>query len=409
MKNINVTRRRLLTTSGSVLGLASVSALSNFSSTTKALAATQESTANNSALPAYADWKDANHLIIHSANTMETKRHAFGSGIITPLERLFVRNNIAPPSEEIVKDPDAWVLEVSGVKNPQSLTVAELKTLGVSTVAMVLQCSGNGRAYFPSKPSGTQWTVGAAGCVMFTGVPVKTLLEHVQGMDEGAKYMTGTGGEPIPDGLDPNTIQVERSVPLEAIEDALLAWEINGKPIPLAHGGPLRLVVPGYTGVNNVKYIKRLAFTAEQSAANIQQSGYRLAPMGEKGAPTQESVWTMPVKSWITYPSDPDEQVHAGKIQIQGLAMGGTTDVTKIEVSTDGGESWHEAEFIGPDLGPYAWRQFVLSVELEPGTYKLASRATNKNGETQPADRLENNRGYLNNSWVDHSLEVVLV
>jgi DMSO/TMAO reductase YedYZ molybdopterin-dependent catalytic subunit len=409
MTTINVTRRRLLTTSGSVLGLASVGAISGLSPAAKALAATQGDKGNGPSLPAYADWKDAESLIIHSANTMETKRTAFGSGIITPLDRLFVRNNIAPPSEDIIKDPDAWTLEIDGVKNPQTLSVEELKKLGVTTVAMVLQCSGNGRAYFPSNPSGTQWTVGAAGCVIFTGVPVKTLLEHVNGMDENAKYMTGTGGEPIPEGLDPNTIQVERSMPLEAIDNALLAWEINGKPIPLAHGGPLRLVVPGYTGVNNIKYIKRLAFTVEQSAANIQQSGYRLAPMGEKGAPTHESVWTMPVKSWITYPGDPDEKLKAGKIQIQGLAMGGTTDVTDIEVSTDGGESWQKAEFIGPDLGPYAWRQFILSVELEPGTYKLASRATNKNGDTQPAERMENNRGYLNNSWVDHSIELTFI
>ena len=131
--------------------------------------------------------------------------------------------------------------------------------------------------------------------------------------------------------------------------------------------------------------------------------------MGEKGAPTHESVWTMPVKSWITYPGDPDEKIKAGKIQIQGLAMGGITDVTDIEVSTDGGESWQKAEFIGPDLGPHAWRQFILSVELEPGTYKLASRATNKNGDTQPAERMENNRGYLNNSWVDHSIELTFI
>lgn len=406
MTTINVTRRRLLTTSTSVLGLASIGAISSLSPAAKALATTQGDTGKAPSLPPYASWKDIDSLIIHSANTMETKRHAFGSGIITPLERLFVRNNIAPPSEDIVKDPDAWELQVEGVKNPVTLTVSELKKLGMTTVAMVLQCSGNGRAYFPSKPSGTQWTVGAAGCVVFTGVPVKTLLEHVNGMDDNAKYMTGTGGEPIPEGLDPNTIQVERSVPLEAIEDSILAWEINGTPLPLAHGGPLRLVVPGYTGVNNVKYIKRLAFTEEQSPANIQQSGYRLAPMGEKGAPTHESVWTMPVKSWITYPSDPDIKPKAGKIQIQGLAMGGTTDVTDVEVSIDGGKTWEKATFIGPDLGPYAWRQFVLSVEVEPGTYKLASRATNKAGDTQPEERLENNRGYLNNSWLDHSLEV---
>lgn len=406
MKSINQTRRTLLTTTSSAIGLASIGAISSLTPAAKAFASTQGD--NAPTLPGYASWKDANSLIIHSANTMETKRTAFGSGIITPLDRLFVRNNITPPSEDIMIDPDAWTVQIEGVKNPITLSVAELKNLGVTTVAMVLQCSGNGRAYFPSKPSGTQWTVGAAGCVVFTGVPVKTILEHVGGMDSSAKYMTGTGGEPIPEGLDPNTIQVERSVPLEAIQDALLAWEINGQPLPLAHGGPLRLVVPGYTGVNNIKYIKRLAFTPDQSAANIQQSGYRMAPLGEKGAPVHASVWTMPVKSWITHPGDPDSQLKAGHLQIQGLAMGGTTDVTEVEVSIDGGKNWQTAQFVGPDLGPYAWRQFVLPVNLKAGSYTLVSRAKNKAGDVQPADRVENNRGYLNNSWEDHAITIMV-
>lgn len=407
MKPINTSRRTLLTTTGGAIGLASLGAISSLTPAAKALAATQ--TDPKTALPAYADWKHADSLIVHSANTMETKRAAFGSGIITPLDRLFVRNNISPPSADIVADPDAWQIQIEGVKDPVTLSVADLKTMGVTTVAMVLQCSGNGRAFFPSKPSGTQWTVGAAGCVVFTGVPVKTLLEHVGGIDSAAKYMTGTGGEPIPEGLDPNTIQVERSVPLEGIEDALLAWEINGQPLPLAHGGPLRLVVPGYTGVNNVKYIKRLAFTADQSQSNIQQSGYRMAPQGEKGAPTHASVWEMPVKSWITHPGEPDSQLKAGNVQIQGLAMGGTSEVTEVEVSIDSGKNWKKAEFIGPDLGPYAWRQFVFPADLKAGTYTLASRAKNKAGDEQPADRLENNRGYLNNSWTDHALTITVV
>lgn len=407
MNQINHSRRSLLTTTGGAIGLASIGAIGTLTPAAKALAAAQDD-AKKVALPPYASWKNADSLIVHSANTMETKRNAFGSGIITPLDRLFVRNNISPPSEDIVADPDAWQLQIEGVKNPITISVAELKKLGVTTVAMVLQCSGNGRAYFPSKPSGTQWTVGAAGCVMFTGVPVKTVLEHVGGMNSDAKYMTGTGGEPIPEGLDPNTIQVERSVPLEGIENALLAWEINGEALPLAHGGPLRLVVPGYTGVNNIKYIKRLAFTTEQSAANIQQTGYRLAPQGEKGSPTQKSVWQMPVKSWVTYPGEPDAKLKAGNLQIQGLAMGGTSEVTGVEVSVDGGKTWQKAEFTGPDLGPFAWRQFVLPVNLKAGTYTLASRATNKDGEVQPADRLENNRGYLNNSWTDHALTITV-
>lgn len=407
MDTLNISRRTLLTSTGGVLGLASIGGLGALTPIAKAVASTADEAAKP--LPAYASWKNADSLIIHSANTMETKRSAFGSGIITPLDRLFVRNNISPPSEDIVSNPDAWELQIEGVKKPIKLTVGELKTLGMASVAMVLQCSGNGRAYFPEKPSGTQWTVGAAGCVVFTGIPVNTLLEHVGGMVESAKYMTGTGGEPIPEGLDPNTIQVERSVPLEGIKDAILAWEINGEPIPLAHGGPLRMVVPGYTGVNNVKYIKRLAFTEEQSLANIQQNSYRLAPVGEKGAPTQQSVWEMPVKSWITHPTgEADQNIKAGKVQIQGLAMGGMSDVTGVEVSVDGGKNWQKAEFIGPDLGPYAWRQFVLSTELKAGSYNIASRATNKNGDVQPENRVQNNRGYLNNSWVDHALAVTV-
>ena len=135
---------------------------------------------------------------------------------------------------------------------------------------MVLQCSGNGRGLFPNKPSGTAWKVGAAGCVVWSGVPVRTVIEALGGKLDGTSYMTSTGGEKIPEGLDPKSVMVERSVPAAAMTDALLAWELNGVPIPLAHGGPLRLIVPGYAGVNNIKYIKRLAFTAEQTDAAIQ-------------------------------------------------------------------------------------------------------------------------------------------
>src|SRR5690606_18984547 len=182
---------------------------------------------------------------------------------------------------------------VSGVKSPRSFTVAELKSLGLTSVAVVLQCSGNGRGFSEHKPSGTQWTVGAAGCVIFTGVPIKAVLEAAGGMDDGMAYMTSTGGEEIPPGLDPTTIMVERSVPVSGIEDAILAWEVNGEPLPLAHGGPLRVIVPGYTGVNNVKYVKQVAFTKEQSPARIQQNSYRFSPIGVKGTPEFDSIWEM--------------------------------------------------------------------------------------------------------------------
>ena len=405
MEPSNLSRRRMLLSTGGVMALAGTASLTPLS----AALAQEKAKTQAKALPAYASWKHLDSLIVHSANTIETKRSAFGSGLITPLDRLFVRNNVAPPSEQIVADPDAWVLSIKGVKNPKDMTVAELKRLGLVAVPMVLQCSGNGRAYFPEKPSGTKWTVGAAGCIVFSGVPIKAVLEATGGMEAGAKFMTGTGGEDIPEGLDPNTIMVERSLPLEAIDDAILAWEINGQPIPLAHGGPLRLIVPGYTGVNNVKYIKQLAFSKDQSAASIQQNSYRMTPMGEKTNVNQESVWEMPVKSWITSPNgESGEDLKAGLVQIQGLAFGGMSAAKQVEVSVDGGKNWVKANFVGPDLGKYAWRQFVVGMELKPGQYEIASRATSEAGTVQPEERVANSHGYLNNSWRDHMLPVTV-
>lgn len=400
----NAGRRRMLVGTG---GLLALSGLGNVALADSA-GEKQFKPSDAKPLPDYAGWKDADSMIVHSPNTIELRRDSFGNSVITPNDRLFVRNNLAPPSADIVKDPDAWALEIGGVKNPRSFTVAELKSLGIQALPMVLQCSGNGRAWFPHKPSGTQWTVGAAGCVIFTGVPVKAVLEAVGGMEEGMVYMTSTGGEEIPAGLDPNTVMVERSVPIAALEDAILAWELNGEPLPLAHGGPLRIIIPGYTGVNSVKYIKRLAFTKEQSAAKIQQTSYRFSPVGVSGAPEHDSIWELPVKSWITSPVDTDGTVKAGTVQITGVAMGGMSAAKSVEVSVDGGKSWQEARFIGPDLGPYAWRQFVLAAKLSAGSHQLASRATNEDGDTQPEARAENNRGYINNSWRDHMVEITV-
>jgi sulfite dehydrogenase len=328
--------------------------------------------------------------------------------VVTPSNQLYIRNNLPPPGDDVVADRDAWQVAIDGVKIPRTLTVGELKTMGLVTVAMVLQCSGNGRGYFPDKPSGTPWQVGAAGCVMWSGVPVKVVVEALGGVADGMKYMTSTGGEKIPAGIDPKSVMVERSVPLEAMEDALLAWEMNDDPIPLAHGGPLRVIVPGYNGVNNVKYVKQLAFTAVQSEANIQKTGYRLSPPGTKGDPSHPSIWAMAPKSWITSPMPEDGRARAGQVQITGLAFGGINAVDRVEVSTDGGKNWAPARFIGPDLGRYAWRPFVLAARLEPGSYTLASRVTDVKGNVQEETRIENASGYVNSSWRDHALQVTL-
>ncbi len=398
-------RRRMLAGSASALAAAG---LASFQSQALAQAGSPAAAPAAKPLPAYAGFKNADAVIVHSSTTIETKRSAFGSSVVTPTNQLYVRNNLPTPPESIVADRDAWAVQIEGVKKPAKLTVGELKKLGLETVTMVLQCSGNGRAFFPSKPSGTPWTVGAAGCVVWSGVPVRDVVKALGGVADGMVYMTGTGGEVLPAGLDPKTVIVERSVPLAALEDALLAWEMNGEPVSLAHGGPLRLIVPGYTGVNNIKYIKQLAFTPKESEAKIMSHGYRISPPGSKGDPSQPSVQEMSVKSWINSPIPEDGQQAAGMVQIQGVAFGGMDAVKGVEVSIDGGKTWKQARLIGPDMGKYAWRQFALLAHLPKGTHTLASRATDVKGNVQPETRGENQSGYNNTSWADHAVTVTV-
>jgi len=396
-------RRNLLTGAASALG---AMGLGGFSSAASAQAAATPGAAKP--LPSYANWKNADAMVVHSATTIETKRSAFGTSVITPSNQLYIRNNLPAPDAAILADRDAWTLEVSGVRQPRTVSLAELKTLGLETVTTVLQCSGNGRGFFPSKPSGTPWTVGAAGCVVWSGVPLRTLVEALGGAIGNAEFITGTGGEKLPEGVDPLSVVVERSVPIKALADAMLVWEMNGEPLSLAHGGPLRLIVPGYQGVNNIKYIKRLALTTKESEAKIMSHGYRITPAGGKSSPDQPSVWEMVVKSWINGPAADKGPVKAGKVEIHGVAFAGTRAVKRVEVSTDGGKSWQRARFVGPDLGRFAWRQFALSVDLAPGTYTLASRAVDTAGFIQPEEREENAHGYNNNSWRDHALSITV-
>ena len=390
----NPTRRTLLL--GSAGAMAAVSVL-GFTPLAKA--------DEPKSLPDYAAWKERNALIVHSTNTMETQRGAIGNGVITASDRLFVRNNLPAPPASVTDNPDVWEVRIEGVKNPRTLTVGDLKQMGVTTVASVLQCSGNGRAFFPHGAGGTQWSVGAAGCIMWTGVPLKDVVEALGGPVEEARYITSTGGETLPDGLDPKTVIVERSVPTRAMESALLAWEMNDEPLTHTHGGPLRMVVPGYYGVNNVKYVKKVAFTENQTDAKIQASGYRIRDVGVKGAPDQPSMWEMNVKSWVTAPL---ESGKTGRNMIYGVAFGGTVALEKVDVSVDGGKTWKQARFLGPDLGPYAWRPFVLAADLPAGEYRIVSRATDVEGNTQPEGRVENERGYGHNGWSDHGVTVAI-
>ena len=362
---------------------------------------------NTKGLPDFIDWKDRSALIVHSNKGIETHRSAIGESLITPNRNVYIRNNMPTMTDEQIGNRKNWKVSIEGVKNPKTFTLAELQKLGHTTMATILQCSGNGRGFFKHKPRGSQWKTGAAACIFWTGVPMKTVVDACGGISGDSVFMTSEGVDHVPTGLDPKKAMIARSVPKKVYKDAMLAWEMNGVPVPNAHGGPLRMITPGYFGINNVKHLGKVAFTSQESSVKYMKKSYRISPIGKKGS-QYPSCWEMPVKSWITRPTDETGTVKAGKVQIVGVAMGGTRKVKSVKVSVDGGSSWKKAKFIGPDLGKYAWRQFVFETTLTSGKYNIASLASNGK-DKQPELRMENRRGYAHNGWKDHSVNITVV
>ena len=400
-KRLNINRRNFLTGSVTLAGAAAAATVVPIS-----FAKANHSDSDFKGLPDFIKWKNRDALIVHSKKGIEAHRSAIGESIVTPIRNIYIRNNMPTMTDEQIGDRSKWKLSVEGVNQPKTFTLAQLKKLGQTTIATVLQCSGNGRGFFEHKPKGSQWMTGAAACVLWTGVPVAAIVSACGGVAKGAKFMTSTGVD-APKDLDPKKATVERSVPLKVYKEAILAWEMNGVPLPNAHGGPLRTIPPGYFGINNVKHLGKLAFTEKESDVKYMKKSYRISPIGKKGS-QYPTCWEMPVKSWIVRPTDETGVVKSGKVQIAGVAMGGTKRVRSVKVSIDGGQSWKKAKFVGPYLGKYAWRQFVFEANLGSGTYNIASKAF-AGTNTQPELRYENRRGYAHNGWKDHSVNVKVV
>ena len=209
--------------------------------------------------------------------------------------------------------------------------------------------------------------------------------------------------------MDRDDVIVERSIPLtKGLKDCLLAWAMNDMPLPLSHGGPLRLVVPGYFGCNQIKYLNHLHAGVEQSTAKIQQTGYRFRPIGQKGNASQPSMWRMPVKSWFL---NAHTENHKGEysITLQGVAFSGERGVRAVEFSVDGGEQWTPVilkKTNHPHVHADAWLTFGATCTLPRGKHLIVCRATDTEGDVQPKNRIENERGYGHNGWIDHGLTV---
>ena len=401
---LNLNRRNFLTGTAALAGVAATASVVPISIANANHSPLNE---NTKGLPDFINWKDRSALIVHSNKGLETHRSAIGESLITPNRNVYIRNNMPTMTDDQIGNRKNWKVSIEGVKNPKTFTLAQLQKLGHTTMATILQCSGNGRGFFKHKPRGSQWKTGAAACIFWTGVPMKTVVDACGGISGDSVYMTSEGVDHVPTGLDPKKAMIARSVPKKVYKDAMLAWEMNGVPVPNSHGGPLRMITPGYFGINNVKHLGKVAFTSQESSVKYMKKSYRISPIGKKGS-QYPSCWEMPVKSWITRPTDETGTVKAGKVQIVGVAMGGTRKVKSVKVSVDGGSSWKKAKFIGPDLGKYAWRQFVFETTLTSGKYNIASLASNGK-DKQPELRMENRRGYAHNGWKDHSVNITVV
>jgi DMSO/TMAO reductase YedYZ molybdopterin-dependent catalytic subunit len=349
-------------------------------------------------------WAAGEKLIVRASRPQDLETAGASlDGEITPIDRFFVRSHFGPA----ILDGNHR-LEVGGlVKKPLSLYLDDLKKLPHTTVTAVLQCAGNGRALFRPRVPGAQWERGAVGQARWTGVRLGELLHRAGVKPEGAFVRLGGADRPPM----PKTPVFARSIPIEKAmhPSTLIAWEMNGEPLPLLHGAPLRAVVPGWVGDDWVKWLGSIRVESAEDAGFYMKTGYRLPEPaikpGESAPPERMHVMTsMVVKSLITRPTDAQVLAAAPQI-IAGVAFAGERAVRAVEVSLDGGRSWTAAA-LDKSKGLGSWQRWQLPWTPQPGRHRLVVRATDDQGVTQPERPAWNPGGYLWNGWDGLTCEV---
>jgi len=321
---------------------------------------------------------------------------------LTPNELFFVRSHWNPH----MPDPKRWALTVDGdVKRGQRLTLDDLKKLPRAEATCVLQCAGNGRGLQNPTMPGVQWRYGAAGNAKWRGVRVKDVLDRA-GVSPAAAHLHLFGSDDPPGKVPP----FHRSIEMEkAMDDCILAWEMNGVPLPPQHGAPLRLIVPGWAGDHWMKWVVRLSAQKDPQKGFYMDTAYRwpLTP----GAPgvafkpeEMKPLTEMAVKSNIT--SAPKRARMKMPYDVRGFAFSGAPDVAKVEISDDDGKTWNAAQ-LDPRHTPHAWRLWTYRwTPRSSGTAILLARATDSRGAAQPRETVWNQSGYLFNAWHSVNVEV---
>jgi DMSO/TMAO reductase YedYZ molybdopterin-dependent catalytic subunit len=331
---------------------------------------------------------------------------------ITPNKAFFVRYHLAGIPQVSAKD---WVLSVGGdaAEREIKLTLAQLKKdFKPAQVTAVNQCSGNRRGLFEPHVPGVEWGVGAMGNAVWRGVRLKDVLAKV-GVKASALEVILDGADHAPLAQTPDFV---KSLPLDVAmrDETLIAFEMNGAPLPHWNGFPARLVVPGWTGTYWIKQLVSVRVSSTPEKNFWMSTAYRL-PRGKFNTPTfksqlyspNEPITTMVVNSLITSLKSGDRIARGKPIEVKGIAFDGGAGIAKVEVSADSGASWVPAH-LGKDLGRYSFREFSLSVPTrEDGARVVMARATSNSGETQVSELIHNPAGYHHNVIQRVYIEVV--
>jgi DMSO/TMAO reductase YedYZ molybdopterin-dependent catalytic subunit len=296
----------------------------------------------------------------------------------------------------------AWKLSIDGrVKHKLNLGFEEIRRMPKVEVANTLECSGNSRSLLEKKASGNPWTIGGVGNAIWGGVWLKDLLAKVR-LRKDARHVSFEGFDKP---LGTAGIKFIRSIPLEkAMDSTLLAYEMNGQPLPLKHGYPLRALALGWTGANCVKWLHKISVLDQPQEGFFMDRVYRVFQKGEDPK-TGKVVEEINIKSIIVEPENA-ETLSAGIVPIRGAAYAGEAGIQAVDVSFDDSRTWEPARLVGPDE-THAWRHWEYLWEAgQTGDFTIMARATDTMGRQQPESAHWNVLGYGNNGIREHAIVV---
>jgi len=341
-----------------------------------------------SASTASADERTPQGLILRESEprNLESPFSAL-DGFLTSNEKFFVRSHFAVPATQA----STWRLKIEGaVGEAFEIGFEDLRQMPSQTITAMLECAGNGRIFLIPKAKGLLWETGAVSNAEWTGVPLKTLLDRAGVRERAAEViLEGADKGTIEDEpKSPGEIHFARSVPLtKALGDVLLAYKMNGEDLSPMHGHPVRAIVPGWYGMASVKWLSRVIVADRPFAGYFQTLDYSIFER-QAGAPTLVPLTGNAVKAQIARPFRGEAVPRGKEYRVFGAAWAGEASVSKVEVSSDGGQSWATARLLGEPVR-HAWRLWEWSWRTpeQAGSYQLVARATDERGRTQPPKR----------------------